>query len=272
MKYGTFFRLSNVNDAEQGFEKLKNSGFDCCHLVYKPEVYSVEDAKIVKAAAEKYNIKIAALFAGFRDTHTKWNLYSDFNDAGINSKEYGPERIEYLKAAAEFCVNVGTENMLIHAGFVANNPFSEEYKYMVCVVKDLALYLKNLGLNLLLETGGESPITLRRLIEDVDTANVFVNLDTANVIMYGFGSPVDAVYTLGELIHSMHVKDGKPPQKTDTLGVETEFGEGFVDFPRVFKMLKLAGFKGPYIIEREISDQKTADKIIDTLNKVKSYI
>lgn len=182
------------------------------------------------------------------------------------------ERIEYLKSAAEFCVDVGTKNMLIHAGFVANNPFSDEYKYMVTLVKNLALYLKNLGLNLLLETGGESPITLRRLIEDVNTGNVFVNLDTANVIMYGFGNPVDAAYTLSDLIHSMHVKDGMPPKKTDTLGEETEFGEGFVDFPKVFKMLKSVGFNGPYIIEREISDQKTADKIVETLNKIKSYI
>lgn len=272
MSYGTFYRLSDVKDAEQGFIKLKDAGFNCCHLVYKPEVYTEQDALIIKEAAKKHGIEISALFAGFRDTFTKWNLYSDFNDAGINSKQYGGERIEYLKAAAQFCVNVGTENMLIHAGFVANNPFSEEYTYMLDLVKDLALYLKNIGVNLLLETGGESPITLRRLIEDANVGNIFVNLDTANLIMYGFGNPVDAVYTLHPYIKSMHIKDGTPPSDPKELGKETEFGEGFVDFKKVFGLLGEYGFKGPYIIEREISDDKTASKIGETLNKIKSLM
>lgn len=272
MNYGTFYRLSDIKDAEQGFIKLKNSGFNCCHLVYKPEQYTEQDALIIKEAAKKHGIEISALFAGFRDNFTKWNLYSDFNDAGINSKQYGAERIEYLKEAAKFCVNVGTENMLIHAGFVANNPFSNEYVYMLDLVKELAQHLKNIGVNLLLETGGESPITLRRLIEDANTDNIFVNLDTANLIMYGFGNPVDAVYTLHPYIKSMHIKDGTPPQNPKELGKETEFGEGFVDFKKVFKMLSEYGFKGPYIIEREISDDKTANKIIETLNTVKSLV
>lgn len=143
---------------------------------------------------------------------------------------------------------------------------------MVALVRDLAENLKSLGLNLLLETGGESPIVLKRLIEDVGTGNVFANLDTANLIMYGFGNPVDAAYTLGAYIKSVHIKDGKPPLKTHELGVETEFMEGFVDFPRVFALLKENEFEGAYIIEREISDTATADKIANTLQRLKSML
>lgn len=272
MKFGTFLRLKSIEDSEIGFQNLKNNSFSCCHLVYKPEHYTKADAEIIKRAAEEQEIEISALFAGFRDNYTKWNFSSDFLDAGINSPAYGKERIAYLKEAARFCTWVGTKNMLIHAGFVANDPYSKEYLEMVSLVKELAVYLKALGLNLLLESGGESPIVLKRLIEDVATGNVFSNLDTANLIMYGLGNPTDAVYTLGTYIKSMHVKDGLPPVTPGELGKETEFMEGFVDFPRVLSLLKQSGFEGPYIIEREISDASSATRITQTLQKLKKML
>jgi hypothetical protein len=92
--------------------------------------------------------------------------------------------------------------------------------------------------------------------EELSLGNVFVNLDTANLIMYGYGNPVDAVPTLGKYIKSMHVKDGTPPTSPYKLGDEVPVGEGFVDFKRVFKELERVGFDGPIIIEREISGEK----------------
>ncbi len=272
MKFGTFLRLKTPQEAAIGFKKLQTLGFDCCHLVYKPETYTESAAAEIVASAQKNKIEISALFAGYKDNHTKWNLYSDFEDAGINSPKYGKERLEYLSEAANFCKMLGTKNMLIHAGFVANNPFSEEYQFMVKTLKGLALKLKGLGIDLLLETGGESPITLKRLINDIGTDNVYANLDTANLILYGFGNPVDAVYTLESLIHSVHIKDGLPPTNPLEIGRETEFGEGFVDFEKVISLLKKVNFAGPYIIEREISDTMANMKIFDTLQKLKHLV
>ncbi|MBQ8793834.1 MAG: hypothetical protein IJZ63_03710, partial [Clostridia bacterium] len=131
MKYGTFLRLSDISLAETEFTALKNRGFDCCHLVYKPDIYTNEDALIIAKAAKTAGIEISALFAGFRDSFTKWNISTDYLDAGINSEKYGKARIEYLKEAAKFSKAAGIENILIHAGFVANNPYSEDYKKMV---------------------------------------------------------------------------------------------------------------------------------------------
>ena len=270
MEYGTFLRLAAPSEADEGFAALRADGFDCCHLVYKPPVYTKADAEQITAAAKKHGVRIAALFAGYRDNKTKWNLSTDFNDAGINSLAYGEERIAYLKQAAVFCRDLGVHDMLIHAGFVANNPYSEEYQYMCGKMRDLALYLQTLSLDLLLETGGESPVTHLRLIRDTGCTNIFANLDTANLIMYGFGNPVDAVCTLAHHIRSVHVKDGTPPTDPDTLGKETEFGEGYVDFNRVFSGLRRIGFNGPLIIEREIPDGKRREKIGETLKHLKS--
>jgi sugar phosphate isomerase/epimerase len=90
--------------------------------------------------------------------------------------------------------------------------------------------------------------------------------------MYGLGNPVDAAYTLGSYIKSVHVKDGLPPVTPGELGKETEFMEGFVDFPRVFSILKQNGFAGPYIIEREISDAASEIQIAQTLQSIKKMV
>lgn len=270
MKYGTFLRLASFENAEKEFFDLKNRGFDCCHLVYKPETYTQEASDAIKNASKKSGVKIAALFAGFRDTYTKWNISTDFLDAGINSKKYGKERIEYLKNACVFCKKTEIDNMLIHGGFIANNPYSDDYVYTVEVFGDLARFCKSHNVNLLFETGGESPVTLLRLIKEIGTDNLFVNIDTANVIMYGYGNPVDALYTLAPYVKSIHLKDGLPPDTPYELGKEVDFGTGFVDFERFFKLLKKKSISVPLIIEREIPDGKQKERIDEILSFIKT--
>lgn len=267
-KFGIMVRLSELANAFESFAKVKENGFSCCQLVFKPKEYKTEDAKTIKDAAEKAGVEIVSLFAGFNDSYTKWDLYEDFLISGINSRQYGKERIAYIKSAAEFAKEMGVCDVLVHAGFIANNPFSEEYKYMVECLKDFASYCREIGVNVLMETGGESPVSLLRLIEDVGCGNVYVNLDTANLIMYGYGNPVDAVVTLNKYIKSMHAKDGLPPTSSKTLGKEVTIGEGHVDFKKVFEGLKKAGFSGPIIIEREIS----GDDVLSQIVKARAYL
>ena len=130
MEYGTLLRLKNATDAKKAFKKLKSLGFSYCQLVYKPEKYTKEAAEIIKSAADKTGVSIVSLFAGYNDSHTKWDAFDDYKSAGINSKKYGKGRIKYIKSAALFAKDLGVNDILIHAGFIANNPFSAEYKYM----------------------------------------------------------------------------------------------------------------------------------------------
>lgn len=271
-EYGTLVRLKKAEDAEAAFEKIKKLGFSYCQLVYKPEKYTDEAAELIKNAAQKQDCRIVSLFAGYYDTHAKWDMYNDYKIAGINSKKYGKKRIEYIKSAAAFAKKLGVDDILIHAGFVANNPFSTEYKYMKKCLTKFAQYCKDIGSNVILETGGESPVTMLRLIGDVNLGNVYANLDTANLIMYGFGNPVEAAYTLGKNIRSMHVKDGLPPVTPNVLGKETPIGEGFVDFKRVFEQLDKVGFCGPIIIEREIDGEKQLEDLKKTIEFLNTEI
>lgn len=268
-EYGTLVKLSDVKNAEASFIKLKEMGFSYCQLVYKPKVYTIADAETIGLAAQKQNVKIVSLFAGYYDTFTKWDMYEDFKLAGINSRKHGKKRLCYIKSAASFAKHMGVNDVLIHAGFIANNPFSKEYKHMKKCLTDFAKYCKSIDVNVVLETGGESPVTLLRMLEDINLGNIYANLDTANLIMYGFGNPVDAVYTLNKYIRSMHIKDGLPPVNPNVLGMETAVGEGFVDFKRVFSCLEAVDFDGPIIIEREIEGEKQTEdikKAIEYLN------
>ena len=256
MKFGTLVRLKNIEDCVASFEKVKAMNLESCQLVYKPEKYDLESAKIIKAAAEKCGIEISAFFAGFYDDYTAWELKYDFRNAGLNSVAFGAERLKYLLGALPFLQELGVSDMIIHAGFVPNDPFAPEYAEMVCRVKLLADRAKKYGVNILFETGGESPITLLRLIQEVNTGNLFVNLDTGNLIMYGYGNPCEAVMTLGQYVRNVHAKDGVPPTEPYKIGAEKALGEGVVDFKRVFTLLKERGYDRFITIEREIEGEE----------------
>jgi len=272
MKFGTILRLPSVAEADAKFENLKNLGFESCQLVYKPEVYTTEDALEIKKYAEKHGIEISAIFCGFRDNYTKWELKYDFRNAGINSKAFGAERLKYLISALPFMNAVGTTDMVIHAGFIPNDPFADDYAEMLCRIKLLADEAKKFGINILLETGGESPIVLLRVIEELNTGNIFVNLDTANLILYGFGNPCEAVITLGKYIRNIHAKDGYPPTSPYVLGPEKAIGEGVVDFKRVFELIKATGYDRFVTIECEFAVDNIDEYLKEKLAYLKNFL
>lgn len=262
MKYGTLVRIAETDDlataCREKFGALKAQGPESCQLVYKPKIYTEEAADIIRDTAAEYGIEISAQFCGFYDSNMFWDVDKDFCLAGINSPLFGGERINYLLSAIPFLCRLGVSDMVIHAGFVPNNPHAPEYATMLAAVTLLGKKLGKAGLNLLFETGGESPITLLRLIRESGLSNLYVNLDTANLLMYGFGNPVDAVYTFGAYVRNLHAKDGLPPTEPGKLGKEVPIGTGFVDFKKVFSLLKQQGYDRFITIERELAGDHTA--------------
>jgi len=264
MKYGTLVRLAAAEEARGKFETLRENGMDACQLVYKPETYLEAEAELIRQAAQDNGIEISAFFAGFRDTYTGWDCYYDFINSGINSPVFGGERIAYILSALPFIQRLGVTDVIIHGGYVPNNPFETGYTAMAAAVSLLARHLKAYGMNLLFETGQESPVTLLRLIRDVGYDNLYVNLDTGNLILYGYGNPVDALTTFGKYVRNVHFKDGVPPTAPG-LGREVKIGTGNVDFPKVVRMLKDLGYDRYTIIEREISGPQQGQDILESL-------
>lgn len=262
MKLGTLIRIQNISDAEDKFAELKKYGFESCQLVYKPETYIAEDAEIIKKAAQKYGIEISAQFCGYYDNETVWDNYKGFLTSGLGVEPYRESRIKYVKEAILFANIIGITDIVVHGGFIPNNPFSAEYESVLSAVTEICDYAEKLNMNVLLETGGESAVALLRIIKDSGKSNLFVNLDPANMIMYGYANPVDSLYTIGKYVRNIHGKDGMPPSDPRILGEEKNIGEGMVDFRAMLAKLKELGYDRYITIERELDDDAQLKEIL----------
>ena len=157
---------------------------------------------------------------------------------------------------SDFAKKLGVKNVATHVGFLPENPESERYRAVVSALKTVANHAKDNGQYFLFETGQETPVTLRRTIEDMGTGNVGINLDPANLVMYGKANPIDALDVFGEYVRDVHAKNGCYPTEGRHLGVEKPLGEGVVNFPLFIERLKDMGYDGTLIIEREISGEE----------------
>jgi sugar phosphate isomerase/epimerase len=94
--------------------------------------------------------------------------------------------------------------------------------------------------------------------------NVGINMDTANLILYGKANSADAIRVFGKYVMDTHIKDGFYPTDGKKLGKEVKVGQGLANVPEVIRLLLEIGYTGNYIIEREITGEQQARDILDT--------
>jgi sugar phosphate isomerase/epimerase len=111
-----------------------------------------------------------------------------------------------------------------------------------------------------------------RLIEATGQKNVGVNLDPANLVMYGKANPIDALELLAPHLRSIHAKDGLYPTDPMKLGREVKIGTGRVRYPEFVKRLAEIGFKGDFIIEREISGEEQRRDIAEAVTYLRGLL
>lgn len=263
MRIGILIPLSmNIDDE---FSAKRSLGFDNCQLVcWDHSIMTDETALAVNAAKQKYGMEITAFWCGWSGP-AAWNFTEGPQTLGIVPREYRKTRIEQLKRGADFASEINVRNVITHAGFIPENPSCTEYGEVVEAVSEIAHYFKKTGHNFLFETGQETPVTLKRLIEDVGTGNLGINLDPANLILYGKANPVDALDVFGEYVMGVHAKDGRYPSTGSELGIETRIGEGKVNFPALIERLHEIGYDGSLSIEREIAGEQ---QMIDVMQSV----
>ena len=256
-----------------GIREIRELGLDTCQVnAWNPDILTEENVHKLKEIAAD-DIKIPSIWVGWPGPKV-WDFIDGPSTLGLVPKEFRYVRMEALKRGAWFAKQLGVSDIITHVGFIPENPSTTEYRETVVAIRDVALYCKDLGIYFDFETGQETPITLIRAIEDIGLDNLGINLDPANLLLYGKANPVDAVDIYKGLIRSVHVKDGKYPTDGRHLGEETPVGEGLVNFPVLIDKLIKYGYKGPLIIEWEISGPqqkkdilKAKDILIDILKK-----
>lgn len=267
MKIGVLIILTET-DMESKFMQIKKLGFDVCQLCcWNQSLMTEEMAEEILEYCRKYGIKISTFWCGWSGPSV-WDFYEGPLTLGIVPEEYRFVRMKELMHGSDFAKMLGVENIATHAGFLPETPESEHYRAVVAALKAIANHVKSNGQYFLFETGQETPVTLRRTIEDIGTGNVGINLDPANLIMYGKANPIDALDIFGEYVRDIHAKDGCYPTDGRHLGAEKPIGEGVVNFPRFIKKLKEIGYDGTLTIEREIS----GDEQIKDIEKAKNYL
>jgi sugar phosphate isomerase/epimerase len=209
-------------------------------------------ANPLKEALTKYGVEATAVMT-LGPGAMVWDFYHGPETIGLVPPATRAPRIDALKRASDLGKACGIPAVHTHCGFIPENPNDPLYPQAVQAIKAVASHCKANGQTFLMETGQETPITMLRAIEDTGLDNVCVNLDTANLILYGKGEPVGAMDVLGTHVRGLHAKDGLYPTNPQKLGKETAIGKGRVNFPEVIRRLHQLSYTGPITIEREIS-------------------
>lgn len=260
MRIGTCIQFDDTEYLAKKWEALKNGGFDNCQLVsWRPGLWTDENAAEICRLTAQYGVTLSAFWCGWEGPCT-WNFDEGPETIGLVPPAYRAGRVKNLCDGADFAARLGVADIVTHMGFIPENPRDPEYEGFCDAVRAVALHCRKNGQHLLFETGQETPVTLLRCFETVGCDNLGVNLDTANLILYGKANPVDALDVFGKYVRNLHAKDGLYPTNGHDLGKETRLGEGRVDFHALFEKLHAYGYDAYVTIEREIDgEQQLAD-------------
>jgi len=259
LEIGVLVYLSDKVD--ESLAKVTDLGLRACQVCsWQPELWTDAAADALTSRAAAAGVKIATFWAGYTGP-CEWNFYGGPKTIGLVPEAYRAGRVAELKKAADFAARAGVSSITTHVGFLPEDPNDPLFAATVLALREIATHCKDKGLEFLFETGQETPVNLLRTIEEVGTGNLGINLDPANLILYGKANPVDALEVFGTFVRQMHAKDGVYPTDGKNLGHETPLGEGLVNFPRLMAKLKSLGFNGVVAIEREISGPKQTEDI-----------
>lgn len=252
MKIGTCVNFTAISEMENKFATLRDNGFDSCQLLsWHPATWTDENAAVLNTLTEKYGVTISAFWCGWEGP-ADWNFYEGQLTLGLVPPEYRQMRIQNLCDGADFAKKLGVTDVITHMGYIPENPYDPNWGGFCIAVRTVARHLKANGQFLLFETGQETPVTMLRCFETVGCDNLGINLDTANVILYGKANPVDALEVFGKYVRNLHAKDGCWPTNGRELGRETAIGQGKVNFKALFAKLHELGYDSWVTIEREI--------------------
>lgn len=262
MKIGVCIEFKSMEEMTDKFNTLVSYGFDNCQLIcWNIDLFTDENAEKINRLTKEFNVTVSAFWCGWEGPSV-WNFYEGYTTLGLLPREYREMRVKNLCDGSDFAKKLGVKNFVTHMGFIPENPHDPEFIPMCDAIREVAAHCEKNGQYLLFETGQETPTAMMRCFEEVGCDNLRVNLDTANLILYGKANPVDSLDVFGKYVANLHAKDGVYPTSGKSLGKQTPIGEGKVDFRGVLKGLHKLGYDGYVTIEREIKGDQQVEDIL----------
>ena len=256
-------------DPDNAIVKVHKLGLPTCQVVVGEP--SLKLAVELRSALDRYGVEATTLIS-LGPKPLVFNLSEGPITIGLVPREYRAQRIENLQRTSDMAKQCRVQAVHTHCGFIPENPNDPLYGEAVDAIRKVASYCQANGQEFFFETGQETPITLLRAIGDVGLPNVGVNLDTANLILYGKGNPVDALDIIGTYVRGMHAKDGLFPTDPRGLGKEVPIGQGKANFPQIIARLKQLGYRGPVTIERETEGAQQLEDVRKSSEYLKGLI
>ncbi len=209
-----------------------------------------------KSALDQQQFTLVTVFAAYNG-----ESYADIptveRTVGFIPRETRDDRVQRTKDVSDFAAALGAPSIACHIGFVPEDESDPDYVAVREAVRDVCDHAAKHNQTFALETGQEPAEVLLRFFKDVDRANLRINFDPANMILYGTGDPIEALRLLAPHVSSVHAKDGDWPPKNvpGALGTERPLGKGSVGIPKFVETLRELGFAGPLNVEREAENQ-----------------
>lgn len=210
-----------------------------------------------KAAIEQQEFTVVTVFAAYNG-----ESYDDIptvqRTVGFIPRGSRSARELRTYEVSDFAAAIGVGSIACHIGFVPEDTQDADYVAVRDLVRRICDHAARNAQTFALETGQEPAGVLLDFLKDCDRANLGINFDPANMILYGTGDPIEALGILAPHILSVHCKDGDwPPRDSPgALGTEKPLGQGSVGIEKFTGRLKEIGFQGPLNIEREAENQE----------------
>ena len=168
MKVGVLIEFTSNTDIDAKFAELKEMGVDSCQLVCwdRPTLQDDAMAEAINKGLEKYGIHATAFWCGWEGRRV-WDFYEGQLTLGLIPSDYRVERLKMLMEGSDFAKKIHVTDLATHVGYMPENPYDPKYEEVLVACKAIVEKCKENGQNFLFETGQETPVTLKRAIQDI---------------------------------------------------------------------------------------------------------
>ena len=237
-KLGMLVNTKHIG-VEEGIYKARKWNLDFIQLYAMNEKCNLNDW----SNARLHHLKNTLLAEGVRLS----SLAISFGPQAILSKNV----IEQYKSITNIGLELGANIITAHIGKIPSDSTCDRYKSMLEVCCELGSMNEEMGCLFGIETGTEKSSVLKRFLEEINSSELGINFDPANIISGTRESPNDFLRAIQKYVSHVHLKDClKVKSEEGIYYQETAAGQGSVNFEEIFTSLNSSGFNGYYIVER----------------------
>jgi sugar phosphate isomerase/epimerase len=178
---------------------------------------------------------------------------------GFRSDDLWSENQRLASTVADLAARHGVGLVTFHGGFMPHDATDPLQALMIERLQRVIDLFAGAGVQVALETGQESAACLQQVLQRLARATVGVNLDPANMLLYGAGDPLAAIRLLAPWIRQVHAKDAVGSGQPDVWGRETPVGAGAVPWPEFMGEVRRLPPDVCVVIEREGGERRVEE-------------